>query len=120
MKLNDFIEKVDYITPEMIGESLYERYQQAAEWLRSHHSECVTGLWHINMPADDGGIQAIIRYDRELPFAFKGEVHAAVGDLIHHESLWVISPVDNSGIDHLLEEFFFTENIFCVFDSRRT
>lgn len=120
MKLNDHIDKVQYISPELIGASLYERYQEAAKWLRTHHSERVTGLWHINTPADDGGIQAIIRYDRELPFAFKGEVHAAVGDLIHHESLWVISPVDNSGIDDLLGEFFFPEDIFCVFDSHRT
>lgn len=119
MKLNDFIEKADFITPELIGESLYLRYQQAAEWLKAQHGERVTGFWHINAPADDGGIQAIIRYDSALPFAFKGEVHAAVGDLIRHENLWVISPDDNSGIDDMLEEFFFPEDIFCVFDSRR-
>lgn len=119
MRLKDFIDDIPYLTSGTVDENLYSDLQRASKWLKDHYRGKVTGLWWITKPAqDDGGRQVIIRYAHELPIE-KFDIHDGVFDKLHHESLWVIMGDEAEGIDEMLGEFFFPENIYCVFDDNR-
>lgn len=119
MRLNDFINDMPFLIPEMVGEELYSDYQKATEWLKEHYSGKVTGLWHILVPADDGGLQAIIRFEHELPYTERIDIHGGVFDFLQQESLFDVVGNDFQDIDVMLNEFFSPQSIVCVFDNNR-
>lgn len=103
----------------MVDEDTFNAYQQATEWLKEHYSGKVTGLWHILAPADDGGLQAIIRFEHKLHYTERIDIHRGVFDFLHQESLFDVVGNDFRDIDVMLNEFFSPQSIVCVFDNNR-
>ena len=113
MGFNDFILDTAYLRED---DKLHGAYKAAAEWLRSHYPREVSGLWHISAPADDGGLQAVIRYSQELTAAEYNEIHAALFGFVRQERL-----LDTVEADTYLSEYWIApRDIYCIFDNDRS
>ena len=113
MRFSDISPDTEYLSAD---DKLHGAYKAAASWLRNNYPREVTGLWHISSPADDGGLQAVIRYSQELTAAEYNEIHAALFGFVRQERL-----LDTAEADTYLSEYWIApRDIYCIFDNDRS
>ena len=113
MRFSDISPDTEYLSAD---DKLHGAYKAAASWLRNNYPREVTGLWHISSPADDGGLQAVIRYSQELTASQYNEIHAALFGFVRQERLL---DTDEASA-HLAEQWILPQNIYCIFDTDRS
>lgn len=122
MKFNDISDTTKYLPSNLVDYRIYESVMESAEWLRENYKNEVTGFWFIETPAEDGGVQAIIRLADDVSVMTRLYIHGGVFDYLFQEQLYNITASDSSIVDFLINEehpYFFPDRIYCVFDDNR-